>query len=417
VRSVRAGADARRIAFIRNYVYEERCQEALPMTDPNCSTALPPQRHLFDIPDDVAFLNCAYISPLPKAALAAGEEGLRRKGRPWTIAPSDFFTASESVRALFARLINASADDIAFAPAVSYGMAQAAHNIALRKSQTIVALAEQFPSNVYPWMDLAERSGATFTTVPRPRDDDWTSALLARIDASTGLVAVPHCHWTDGGLVDLAAIGAACRRVGAALCVDATQSVGALPLDVKRIDPDFVAVASYKWLLGPYSLGFLYVAPRRQDGRPIEHNWLARRDSEDFAGLVNYKADFQSGARRFDVGERSNFALMPVIESSLRLISDWTVPRIHATLGLRTNAIAERARAEFGIGSVPADRRAGHYLGLRFAGGIPSDLPAQLAASNVHVSVRGQAMRVTPHLWNTDADVEKLFAVLRGVAG
>ena len=385
------------------------------MTDIDSPKPLLSQRHLFDIPDDVAFLNCAYISPLPKASLAAGEDGLRRKSRPWTIVPADFFTTSEAVRALFAGLVNADADDIAFAPAVSYGMAQAAYNIRLAKSQTIVTLADQFPSNVYPWMDLAERSGATFVSVPRPADDDWTAALLARIDASTGLVAVPHCHWTDGALVDLEAVGAACRRVGAALCIDATQSVGALPLDVKRIDPDFVAVASYKWLLGPYSLGFLYVAPRRQGGRPIEHTWMARRDSEDFAGLVNYKDEFQAGARRFDVGERSNFALMPVAEASLRLLAEWTVPRIHATLSRRTNAIAERARAELGIGSVPSDRRAGHYLGLRFAGGVPPDLPARLATSKVYVSVRGQAMRVTPHLWNTDEDVEKLFAVLRRV--
>jgi len=383
------------------------------MTGSGMITPLPAQRHLFDIPDDVAFLNCAYMSPLPKASLAAGEEGLRRKGRPWTIAPVDFFTTSETVRALFAALINANGDDIAFAPAVSYGMAQAAYNIPLTKSQKILTLAEQFPSNVYPWTDLAERSGATFVSVLRPADDDWTTALLARIDASTGLVAVPHCHWTDGGLIDLEAVGAACRRVGAALCIDATQSIGALPLDVKRIDPDFVAVASYKWLLGPYSLGFLYVAPRRQGGRPIEHNWMARRDSEDFAGLVNYKDEFQAGARRFDVGERSNFALMPVVEASLRLISEWSVPRIQTTLRLRTDAIAERAHAELGIGSVPSHRRAGHYLGLRFAGGIPPELPAQLAANKVYVSVRGQAMRVTPHVWNTDEDVEKLFAVLR----
>ncbi len=383
----------------------------------NLSDPLPNQRHLFDIPDDVAFLNCAYISPLPKASMAAGEQGVRRKGRPWTIAPADFFTASETVRQLFAGLINANTDDIAFAPAVSYGMAQAAHNIRLSRSQTVITLAEQFPSNVYPWMDLAERTGAKFISVARPADDDWTAALLSRIDASTGLVAVPNCHWTDGGLVDLVAVGEACRRVGAALCVDATQSVGAMPLDVKRIDPDFVAVASYKWLLGPYSLGFLYVAPRRQGGRPIEHNWIARRDSENFAGLVNYVTEFQHGARRFDVGERSNFALMPAAEASLRLIAEWTVPRIFETLRLRTQAIAERARAEFGIESVPADRRAGHYLGLRFRGGVSADLPARLAASNVFVSVRGQAMRVTPHLWTTDADVEKLFGVLRTVRG
>ncbi|HLH90867.1 MAG TPA: aminotransferase class V-fold PLP-dependent enzyme [Xanthobacteraceae bacterium] len=386
------------------------------MTDDR--TPLPSQRHFFDIPDDVAFLNCAYMSPLPKASVAAGEAGLRRKSRPWTVAPADFFTGSEAVRGAFARLVNARADDIAIIPAVSYGMAQAATNIVVAKSQTVVTLAEQFPSNVYPWMELAERTGATFVTVPRPADDDWTAAVLARIDASTGLVAVPHCHWTDGGLIDLVAVGAACRRVGAALCIDGTQSVGALPLDVARIDPDYLAVGGYKWMLGPYSLGYLYVAPRRQDGRPIEHNWIARRDSEDFAGLVNYQRDFQPGARRFDVGERSNFALMPAAACSIDLLLGWGVANIQATLRRRTDAIAERARGEFGIGSVPDARRAGHYLGLRFAGGVPADLPARLAASNVHVSVRGAAMRVTPHLWNTDADVERLFAVLReGVKG
>jgi selenocysteine lyase/cysteine desulfurase len=383
------------------------------MAEADLTLSLPPQRHLFDIPDDVAFLNCAYISPLPKASVAAGEDGLRRKSRPWTIAPMDFFTGSEAVRGAFARLVNARADDIAIIPAASYGMAQAANNIVLTRAQTIVTLAEQFPSNVYPWMALAAKTGATHVTVSRPADDDWTAALLAHIGVSTGLVAVPHCHWTDGGLIDLAAVGAACRRVGAALCVDGTQSVGALPFDVARIDPDFLAVAGYKWLLGPYSLGFLYVAPRRQGGTPIENNWLARRDSEDFAGLVNYQDEFQPGARRFDVGERSNFALMPAAGASIELLLGWGVPRIHETLRRRTHAIAERARAELGIASVPDARRAGHYLGLRFSGGMPADLTARLAAGNVHVSVRGTAMRVTPHLWNTDADVHRLFAVLQ----
>jgi selenocysteine lyase/cysteine desulfurase len=381
------------------------------------ASLLPGQRHLFDIPDDVAFLNCAYMSPLPKASVTAGERGLARKAQPWMITPDDFFSTSETVRARFAGLINATPDDVAFAPAVSYGMAQAAANIALARTQTIVTLAEQFPSNVYPWMELAERTGARLIAVPRPSDDDRTAALLAAIDTATGVVAVPNCHWTDGGLIDLETVGAACRSVGAVLCVDGTQSVGALPFDVKRIDPDYLAVASYKWLLGPYSFGFLYVAPRRQAGRPIEHNWIARRGAQDFAGLVNYQREFQDGARRFDVGERSNFALMPAADASLELIAGWTVPRILATLARRTEAIAARAQAEFGIDSVPSDRRAGHYLGLRFRGGVPADLLALLAAEHVHVSVRGAAMRVTPHLWTTDADVERLFAVMRRAVG
>jgi selenocysteine lyase/cysteine desulfurase len=375
--------------------------------------SLQSQRHLFDVPDGVAYLNCAFMSLLPKAAVAAGEEGLRRKQRPWTIEARDFFSGSETARRLFAQLIHASAEDVALIPAVSYGMAQAAHNIQLSPRQKILTLAGEFPSNVYPWMDLAERSGAQLIHVPWPADDDWTAALFAHMDASVALVAVPHCHWTDGSLVDLEAVGAECRKIGAAFCVDGSQSLGALPFDVKRIDPDFVATGTYKWLLGPYSTGFLYVAPRRQSGRPIEHNWIARQESENFAGLVHYRKEFQPGAHRFDVGERSNFALLPAVQASLELLLGFGIDRIFAALKARNDSIANRARDELDLDSVAPDRRAGHYLGFRLPAGAPADLPDRLAAAKVYVSVRGRSMRVTPHLWNSEEDIDKFFAALK----
>ncbi len=374
---------------------------------------LPSQRAQFDIPADVAYLNSAYMGPMPKVAVAAGERGMRAKLNPWTISPADFFTESESVRALFAKLVNATADDIALVPSVSYGMAVAANILPLKKGQSVLTLAEQFPSNVYPWIELAKSSGASFVTIPRPADDDWTARVLERIDASTGIVALPHCHWTDGGLLDLVAIGAACRKVGAALCIDATQSMGVMPFDVQAIQPDFLVAGGYKWLLGPYTYGYLYVAPRWQDGMPIEQNWIARKDSENFAGLVDYKSDYQPGARRFDVGERSNFALAPAAHAALDYLLGLGTQRIYAALKHRNDAIAERARAELGLDTVRADRRAGHYLGLRFGGAVPADLPAKLAAEKIFVSVRGQAMRVTPHVYNTEDDIEKLFQVLK----
>lgn len=377
-------------------------------------TLLPSQRALFDIPEEIAYLNSAYMGPMPKSAVAAGEAGMQAKLQPWKIAPVDFFTESEAVRGLFARLVNAAADDIALVPAVSYGMAVAANVLPLKAGQSVITLAEQFPSNVYPWIELAKRNGATFITIPRPGDDDWTARVLEKIDAATGIVALPHCHWTDGGLLDLVAIGAACRKVGAALCVDATQSLGVMPFDVAAIQPDFLVAGGYKWLLGPYTYGYMYVAPRWQGGLPIEQNWIARKDSENFAGLVDYKADYQPGARRFDMGERSNFALTPAAKASLEYLLGLGTQRIYATLQARNTAVAERARAELGLDSVRADRRAGHYLGLRFgAGGVPADLPAKLAAGKVFVSVRGASMRVTPHVYNTDADIEKLFSVLK----
>jgi selenocysteine lyase/cysteine desulfurase len=292
-------------------------------------------------------------------------------------------------------------------------MAVAANILPLKKGQSIVTLAEQFPSNIYPWMELAKKNGADFVNIPRPGDDDWTSLVLERITANTAIVALPHCHWTDGGLLDLVAIGAACRKVGAALCIDATQSLGVMPFDVAAIQPDFLVAGGYKWLLGPYTYGYLYVAPRWQGGMPIEQNWIARRDSENFAGLVDYKSEYQPGARRFDVGERSNFALTPAARVSLEYLLSLGTQRIYTTLKTRNDNVAERAKAELGLNTVPADRRAGHYLGLRFGGDVPADLPAKLAAEKIFVSVRGKAMRVTPHVYNTDADIERLFTVLK----
>lgn len=374
---------------------------------------LPSQRPHFDIPPDVAYFNAAYMGPLPKAAVAAGVAAASLKARPWTIAVSDFFGESDRARAAFARLVNAAPDDVALIPAVSYGMAQAANNIPLKKGQRVLVPAEEFPSNVYPWREAAKAAGAEVTMIARPADDDWTNALLQHIDGRTAAAVLSVCHWTDGGLVDFARIGTALKRQGAALVMDGTQALGAWPCDVKTIDPDFLVCGGYKWLLGPYSFGYLYVAPRWQQGRPIEQNWIARQKSEDFAGLVNYRDDYQPGARRFDVGERSNFALAPVARTSLEFLLDLGIPRIQAMLGRRNDMIAKHAAEELGLGSVAADRRAPHYLGLRFQGPVPADLPARLAEAKVFVSVRGSAMRVTPHVYNTDEDVERLFAVLK----
>jgi selenocysteine lyase/cysteine desulfurase len=376
------------------------------------TTPIPCQRELFDIPDDVAWLNCAYMSPLMKSAAAAGEAGIRGKAQPWNIKPADFFPGPEEARALFARLINASADEIAIVPSVSYGIATAARNLDAPAGSRILLLDEQFPSNVYAWRELATRTGARIDTVPRPADDDWTVAILDRIGEDVCIAALPNNHWTDGGLIDLEKIGAALREAGAALALDVTQSLGALPLDVRRVRPDFLVSGSYKWMLGPYSLGFLYVDPRHHGGEPLEHNWIARAGSEDFTGLVNYRDDFQPGARRFDVGELSNFALMPQANAAMRQILDWGVENIHATLSARNEAIAASAR-EMGIDSVSQGLRAGHYLGLRFEGGVPEGLGARLAQENIHVSVRGASMRVTPHLYNNDRDIERFLDALK----
>ena len=373
------------------------------------------QRHLFDIPDDITYLNCGYMSPLMHAVRDAGVVGLTRKCHPWTISPRDFYTGSDALRDAFASLVHAEPEDIAIEPSASYGMSTAAKNLPLSKGQSVIVVEDQFPSHVYPWRERAKEVGAEVRTLKRPMDDDWNETVLAAIDSTTAVLAIPQCHWTDGGLFDLERLSSVCREKGIGLALDVTQSAGAYPIDVRTIKPDFMTAATYKWLMGPYSLGLLYVSKRwQEEGRPIEHNWIHRKNSENFARLVDYEDEYESGAVRFDVGERSNFALVPAAEAGIRQILEWGVENVAETLSGLTETIAERARA-LGLDSVPADKRASHYLGLKMDGGLPADLLAKLAARRVYVSVRGASIRVTPNVFNDARDADRLLAALEEV--
>ncbi len=414
VRATRAGSSAKP-EFHAGWPQPARrplCQHRPPM-------ALPSPRHLFSIPDDVAYLNCAYMGPLPTSALDAGRDGLARKAAPWEITGDDFFALQEQMRELLAGLLDGDAEGVAVTPSVSYGLATAAANLAVGPGQQIVVLADQFPSNVYVWRELAERRDAWVHAVDRPADGDATAAVLAHLDRAgdeVAVVALAPCHWTDGSVVDLEAVGARCRELGAALVVDVCQALGALPFSVAAVQPDFVAGACYKWLLGPYSVGFLWAAPSRRAGSPLEHNWITRAGSDRFSALIDYTDDFQPGARRYDVGETSNFALLPVAIEALRLVTGWGVGAVAAHAAGLTARIAEGA-ADLGFAVAPPHLRTAHLMGLRRPGLDTGRLAAALAAEKVHVSIRGDAVRVSAHVFNTADDADRLLAALgRAVA-
>jgi len=377
---------------------------------------LPNQRHLFDIPDDVAYLNCAYMSPLMKPALEAGVAGLTRKAHPWELTSDKFFTGAEEFRATAAEVVGSSADCIAIVPSASYGIATAARNLPVKKGQSILVLAEQFPSNYYSWQRLAEETGSSLKTVPWPEDNDWTVAVLNSLTSDVAIAALPHVQWTSGGRLDLVRIGEACRKLGAALALDLTQSLGALPFSVAEVQPDFAVAASYKWLLGPYSVGLLYVSPKWHGGIPLEENWIQRANARDFSSLILYAENYDDGARRFDMGERSNFALLPPAVRAMRQLLEWDVAQISETAGALDRQLAAAA-AELGFSSPPENLRAPHYLCLRRKAGISRELSELLARDKVFVSVRGTSVRVTPHVYNSAADAERLISCLRQAVG
>ena len=377
---------------------------------------LPDQRAAFDVPADVAYFNTANLAPQLHAVRAAGEAALARRSRPWTIAAEDWFTDVERLRALFAQIVGADAEGVALVPATSYGFAVAARNLPLQAGQRILVLGEEYPSGIYTWRAAARRSGAELLTVARRPGQTWTEAILDVLDERVGVVSVPNVHWTDGALVDLAAVADRSRALGARLVIDASQSAGAMPIDVGRLRPDFLVTVGYKWLLGPFGVGYLYVAEEHRQGEPIEENWILRAGSEDFARLVDYRDEYQPGARRFDVGERTKFELTPMAIAALEQLVAWEIPRVAATLAARTADIAARA-AGLGLVPPPDDQRGPHLLGVRLPDDAQAPVLAALADASCFAAVRSASLRIAPHLHTTDADVERLAGALATALG
>ena len=369
------------------------------------------QRHLFDVPDEVAYFNTASLSPMLRSVRAAGESALRGRARPWEISEADWFAGAERLRALAGRLVGGDAEGIALVPATSYGFAVAAANLPLAAGQQVLVLAEEYPSGVYTWRRAAERTGAGIRTVTRAPGQTWTEAVLAAIDERVAIVSAPHVHWTDGGLVDLDQVATRARAAGARLVVDASQSLGVMPLDVAALRPDFVVSVGYKWLLGPFGRGYLWVAEEHREGRPLEENWIVRAGAEDFAGLVDYRDAYQPGARRYDHGGRTQFELTPMAVAGLEQVLAWGPAHIAPALGQVTAEIANRITAA-DAGFTVAEPRGPHLLGIRIPGGATGRVATALKEANCFVARRGDAIRVSPHLHVTPTDVDRLVTTL-----
>lgn len=376
------------------------------------------KRSHFTLPPQVTYLNCAYMSPLMKVVEKAGVQALRRKRNPTHISPQDFFTDTELLRAAYAKLIHASdTKRIAVIPSVSYGMATVAKNLDIKRDQHIIVATEQFPSNYYPWQSLCEETGASVKSIAPPdtfinRGKQWNERILEAINSSTRAVSLGNVHWADGTRFDLQAIRKRTQEVGALLIVDGTQSVGAMPFDVEKIKPDALVCAGYKWLMGPYSLGLAYYDEYFDGGKPVEENWINRLHSEDFSALVSYENQYQPGAMRYDMGERSNFIHLPMLLRAIDQLNNWGVERIQEYCGIISAESISRLK-EKGFIIEDGEWRGSHLFGVRLPQGADLEkIKASLLKHKIYVSVRGTSIRVAPNIYNTEADLKKLTKVL-----
>jgi selenocysteine lyase/cysteine desulfurase len=381
-------------------------------------TILPTQRHLFDIPEHIAYFNCAYSAPLLHASRQRLISGVAVKNHPWDTKPADYFEDAETIRALAATVFGGERDGYAVIPAASYGLSAAARAIEpqLQAGDGILLIAEEFPSNVLPWQRVAKERGAVVITVPQPEDGNWTSAIVNRINQQISVVAVSPCHWTNGAYIDLVAIRQACNASGCLLVIDATQTLGAMPFPLEQVQPDFLVAAGYKWLLGPYGFGLMYVAPQWRDARPLEETWLARDNAEDFASLVKYSDTYMPGARRFDVGEKCTWTILPGAIAALEQLREWGISNIAETLSVINKKIAAHLDS---LGFLLPDdtQRCPHMFGAVIPGRYKGNLVAALRERQVFISQRGSAIRFSPHLYNNERDVNRLLEMLDELVG
>ncbi len=371
------------------------------------------QKHVFQLDEGVHYLNFAYKSPLLKKAEEAARQALERERNPFRYKPDDFFARAQNIRNLFGQIVGCRGDEVALIPSVSYGLANAFNNINPRPGQHGITIQGAFPSDYFGIERWSKDNNAELRIIHE--SDQWNQDVLNAINEDTSVVAISEVYWMHGYQFDLEAIGRKCRSVGAYLVVDGTQSVGVLPTDVKSKNIDALVCASYKWMMGPYSTGLAYYGERLQKGKPIEESWMNRTNAAKFADLSNYDPVYKPAAHRYNVGEQSNFVLLPMMEAGLQQIIDWGVDNIgeyveQLTRGFRSFLTENNMTT--------SDCGAPHLIGVRLPDAMDVEsFIAKIKASGVIVSQRGQNLRASFHPLNDDSDVNALQNLLNNSHG
>lgn len=380
------------------------------------SCMLTSKKELFTLPDSVHYLNCAYMSPLPKFAEEAGIKGLLRKRNPTAIAPEDFFTDVEVLKSNFAKLINARPDQIAIIPSVSYGLANAANNVNYLGKQHAITLGGEFPSDYFALHKACKNNGIEIKKIEAESDivkgREWNTKILEAINPDTSIVNISSVHWMDGTAFDLEKIGQRCSEVDASFVVDGTQSVGMKPIDVQRMKINALICVSYKWLLGPYSFGLAYYDDSFNNGKPIEESWMNRNNARDFSNLSNYNFEYSPGAGRYNVGESSNFIAVPMASASIQKILAWN-PSAMTSYCEKISSKFINWLKEKGIEVEEEAYRSKHLFGMRIPDHLSADqLFATFKKCELVLSRRGSFIRVSPNVYNEAKDFDVLIECL-----
>lgn len=375
------------------------------------------QKHLFSLDPKITYLNNAYRGPMLKSSEEAAIQDLIKMRSPHLLKPEDFFFGVESVKSLFGKMVNCSPEQVALVPSTSYGFACVLNNWNPGKGKKAITVTDEFPSGYFSLKRWADEHDSPLVSVgPGTNKEEigkvWNERILEEIDQNTGVVLISSVHWMNGVKFDLKQIGARCREVGACFIVDGTQSVGALPIDVVDCQIDALICATYKWLLGPYSLAMAYISERFNAGKPLEESWMNRTNSQNFSELTNYEEEFLSGANRYSVGETSHFILLPILEKALFQLLDWNPERIQEYAGGLKNSLMG-FQTERNLPLEINEFTANHLFSLPLPKGQDlNQVKSMLEKEKISVSVRGTSLRVSINVFNEQKDIDHLMGAI-----
>ncbi len=371
----------------------------------------------FHVPG-VAYLNCAFHGALPRVAAAAAQQALEMKKTPYLIRDEYHFSYPDDYRAAAAALIGAEREQIAVSDSTTHAMMLLVNGLSWQQGDEIVLPRGEFPSNLLPWRSL-ESKGVRVHQIDIPRPEQAAARIEAVITERTRLVSASWVGYSSGTRLDVRTIGDLCRERNVFFAIDGSQGLGGLPFDLQQTPCDLLACSGYKWLLGPYGLGFAYVSPDLTRQLELSNiNWFAVEGANDLSRLGSCELVLRPGARRFDVNETANFINLAAGTASLNYLR-----------GVAPNVVEAHNRSLLDrlIGDLPSGFRVVSDLSPEHRSNIVcvSGQSAQhtervyqdLSSQRIAVSHREGALRISPHLYNTVDDIERLLEVLHGKVG
>ena len=371
----------------------------------------PELRALFPITERALYLNHAAVSPPPSTTIRAVESQLKDVHENGSTNFRNWLAVKEEARALLASLLAARPDQVAFMRNTSDALSTVANGLNWQSRDNIVTFSREFPSNIYPWLRVRDAFGVE-VRMCEERDGriDFTE-LSSLIDHNTRVVAISHVQYASGFRMDLERLGRLARQHDALFVVDVIQALGVVPTNVEAEFIDAAAGAGHKWLLTPEGVGYLYLSDRaRERIQPTLVGWISVPNPDDY---LNFEQGWNRGALAWETGT-GPAALIYGFKASLELLARFGVRNVANYLEELTDDLCERLKAKrYEVVSSRAPGEKSHIVCIRHRDGLSAmALYHQLNTRKIVTAPRGDRLRISPHFYNTHAEVEAFIEAL-----